>query len=155
MTPFSAIFVPDELQDAVSDRAWLRGCWTRSARERGCRDGLVTADAAARIGAACRAELYDPRELAQEGRAVGNPASPSSARCARPSATRPPTGPLRATSQDIVDTAAMLVSRRAVVLVLAELDRLADACADLARTHRSTPLRHARCCSRQCQRHSD
>ncbi len=47
---------------------------------------------------------------------------------------------LGATSQDIVDTAAMLVSRRAVALVLAELDRLADGCAALARAHRSTPM---------------
>ncbi len=47
---------------------------------------------------------------------------------------------LGATSQDIVDTAAMLVSRRAVALVLAELDRLAGGCAALARAHRSTPM---------------
>jgi 3-carboxy-cis,cis-muconate cycloisomerase len=45
-----------------------------------------------------------------------------------------------ATSQDIVDTAAMLVSRRALMLVLAALDRLAAGCAGLARAHRSTQM---------------
>ena len=45
-----------------------------------------------------------------------------------------------ATSQDILDTAAMLVSKRARELVLAELDGVAAACAGLAETHRSTPM---------------
>ena len=143
MTPFSAIFVPDQLQEAVSDRAWLQGMLDaeRALANAGAATGLVTADAAARIGAACRAELYDPRELAQEGRAVGNPAEPL-VRALREAVgdTAADWVHYGATSQDVVDTAAMLVSRRAVVLVLAELDRLADACADLARTHRSTPI---------------
>ena len=143
MTPFSAIFVPDELQDAVSDRAWLQGMLDaeRALANAGSATGLVPADAAARIGAACRAELYDPRELAQEGRAVGNPAEPL-VRALREGVGEEAADWVHygATSQDIVDTAAMLVSRRAVVLVLAELDRLADACADLVRTHRSTPI---------------
>jgi 3-carboxy-cis,cis-muconate cycloisomerase len=43
-----------------------------------------------------------------------------------------------ATSQDIVDTAAMLVSRRALALVLAEADDVATAAAALASDHRNT-----------------
>jgi 3-carboxy-cis,cis-muconate cycloisomerase len=43
-----------------------------------------------------------------------------------------------ATSQDIVDTAAMLVSRRALALVLSEADRVAAAAAALAGDHRET-----------------
>ena len=43
-----------------------------------------------------------------------------------------------ATSQDIVDTAAMLVSRRALALVLAEADDVAAATATLARDYRDT-----------------
>jgi 3-carboxy-cis,cis-muconate cycloisomerase len=45
---------------------------------------------------------------------------------------------LGATSQDILDTAAMLVARRALGLILAELDGLAAACARLANDHRAT-----------------
>ena len=143
MTPFSAIFVPQELREAVSDRAWLQGMLDaeHALAKAGAAVGLVPKDAAARIGEACRAELFDPASLADAGRAVGNPAEPLVRKL------REALGDeaadyvhLGATSQDVVDTAAMLVSRRAVALVLAELDRLADGCADLARAHRSTPM---------------
>ena len=43
-----------------------------------------------------------------------------------------------ATSQDIVDSAAMLVSERSLRLILAELDRVAVECANLAEKHRAT-----------------
>ena len=45
-----------------------------------------------------------------------------------------------ATSQDIVDTAAMLVSRRALELVLADVATVTAACAELADAHRATPM---------------
>lgn len=44
-----------------------------------------------------------------------------------------------ASSQDIVDTAMMLVAARTVPLILADLDRTADALATLASAHRRTP----------------
>jgi 3-carboxy-cis,cis-muconate cycloisomerase len=43
-----------------------------------------------------------------------------------------------ATSQDIMDTAAMLVAKRALDLILAELDGISSACARLAESHRDT-----------------
>ena len=45
-----------------------------------------------------------------------------------------------ATSQDILDTAAMLVATRAGAAIDADLGRLGDACAGLARSHRSTVM---------------
>jgi 3-carboxy-cis,cis-muconate cycloisomerase len=45
-----------------------------------------------------------------------------------------------ATSQDVMDTAAMLVASRALGLVLEHLDGAASACAELARTHRGTVM---------------
>jgi 3-carboxy-cis,cis-muconate cycloisomerase len=45
-----------------------------------------------------------------------------------------------ATSQDIMDTAAMLVSKRALRLVIARLDDLAAGLARLAAAHRTTPM---------------
>ena len=132
MTPFSAIFVPEELQVAVSDRAWLQGMLDAESAlaNAGAAVGLVPKDAATRIGEACRAELYDPARLAGDSRAAGNPAEPL-VRELRSAAGDEAADyvHLGATSQDILDTAAMLVSRRAVALVLAELDRLADGCA--------------------------
>jgi 3-carboxy-cis,cis-muconate cycloisomerase len=143
VTPFSAIFVPQELREAVSDRAWLQGMLDaeRALARAGAAVGLVPQAAAARIEEACRAERYEPARLADDGRAVGNPAEPLVREL------RTAVGDdaadfvhLGATSQDVVDTAAMLVSRRAGAIVLAELDRLADGCAELARAHRSTPM---------------
>jgi 3-carboxy-cis,cis-muconate cycloisomerase len=143
VTPFAAIFVPLELRDAVSDRAWLQGMLDaeHALARAGVVVGLVPAAAAARIGEACRADRFDAARIADHGRAVGNPAEP----LVRELRTAVGTDAaefvhLGATSQDIVDTAAMLVSRHAAALVLAELDRLADGCAELARTHRSTPM---------------
>ena len=143
MTPFSGIFVPQELRDAVSDQAWLQGMLDaeRALTNAGATLGLVPMDAAARIAEACRAELYDAGRIADAGREVGNPAEPLVREL------RSAVGGddadyvhLGATSQDIVDTAAMLVTRRALDLVLEDLDRLAAGCAALARTHRSTPM---------------
>jgi 3-carboxy-cis,cis-muconate cycloisomerase len=45
-----------------------------------------------------------------------------------------------ATSQDIVDTAAMLLARRALDLILQVLDEISDECASLAEAHRSTAM---------------
>jgi 3-carboxy-cis,cis-muconate cycloisomerase len=143
VTPFSAIFVPRELRDAVSDGAWLQGMLdAEHALANACAAvGLVPEDAAARIGEACRAELYDLARLADDGRAVGNPAEPL-VRELRNAVDGEAADyvHLGATSQDIVDTAAMLISRRGLTLVLAEVDRLGAGCAALARTHRSTPM---------------
>ena len=143
MTPFSAIFVPPELRDAVSDRAWLQGMLDaeRALATASAAVGLVPTDAAARIAEVCRAELYEPEQLAEEGRAVGNPAEPL-VRALREAVGGDAADWVHygATSQDIVDTAAMRVARGAVSLVLAELDRLATGCTELARAHRSTPM---------------
>jgi 3-carboxy-cis,cis-muconate cycloisomerase len=143
VTPFSAIFVPQDLRDAVSDRAWLQGMLdAEAALARACAAvGLVPDETAARIVDACRAELYDTDELAGDGRAVGNPAEPL-VRALREAVGGEAADAvhLGATSQDVVDTAAMLVARRASSLVLSELGKLADRCAELARAHRSTPM---------------
>ncbi|MYU19949.1 3-carboxy-cis,cis-muconate cycloisomerase, partial [Streptomyces sp. SID8361] len=45
-----------------------------------------------------------------------------------------------ATSQDIVDTAAMLVAARALPLIVADLERTAAELARLAAAHRDTPM---------------
>ena len=79
--------------------------------------------------------------LLDDGRAVGNPAEPLvRALRARVGEEHERFVHLGATSQDVLDTAAMLVARNAVALVLAHVDAAADACAALAREHRSTPM---------------
>jgi 3-carboxy-cis,cis-muconate cycloisomerase len=69
---------------------------------------------------------------------VGNPAEPL-ARALR-NASGVERAHWGATSQDIVDTAAMLVARNARALIVQELEGLASACADLADAHRRTVM---------------
>jgi 3-carboxy-cis,cis-muconate cycloisomerase len=143
VTPFAAIFVPAELRDAVSERAWFAGMLEaeRSLAAACAAVGLVSEDAAARIADVCRVDLYETERLAEDGRAVGNPAEPLVRRL-RDAAGEEAADAVHfgATSQDVVDTAAMLVAHRATGLVLAELDRLAAGCASFARVHRDTPM---------------
>jgi 3-carboxy-cis,cis-muconate cycloisomerase len=143
VTPFAAIFVPVEVRDAVSDRAWLLGMLeAERALALACAAaGLVSEDSAARIAEACRVDLYDAEDIAEQGRSVGNPAEPL-VRALREAVGGEAAEAVHfgATSQDVIDTAATLVARRATALVMAELDRLAHGCADLAREHRSTPM---------------
>ncbi len=143
MSPFSAIFVPDELADAVSDRAWLAAMLEaeRALARAECAAGLLTDESAAAVAAACDASLYDAEELAVEGRATGNPAEPLvRALRARVGEQHSAAVHRGATSQDIVDSAAMLVAQRAAGLVDRELAGAADECARLAVEHRHTVL---------------
>ena len=78
MTAFGPLFVPEQLLAAVSDRAWFEAMLEfESALARAeAAAGIVPAEAAEAIAAACRVELYDLGELLEQGRAVGNPAEP-------------------------------------------------------------------------------
>jgi 3-carboxy-cis,cis-muconate cycloisomerase len=143
VNPFSAIFVPDELADAVSDRAWLGAMLDaeRALARAESRAGLITDEAAAAVAEACDASLYDAAELAVQGRAAGNPAEPL-VRAIRERVGEQHAASVHrgATSQDIVDSAAMLVAQRALRLVDADLCGAADECARLAAEHRHTVM---------------
>ncbi len=138
---FEELFVPAAFRAAVSDRAWLQAMLDAEAAlaRAEARAGVIPGEAAETIAACCRAELYDAAELARAGRAAGTPAEPLARELRRAvggSAAR--YVHWGATSQDIVDTAAMLVCRQALDLVLGELDSVAAACARLADDHRAT-----------------
>ncbi len=143
MTAFGPLFVPEQILDAVSDRAWFEAMLeVESALARAeAAAGVVPDAAAAAIGDACRLELYDIGELLEQGREVGNPAEPL-VRAVRRQVGEEAAGYVHrgATSQDVIDTAAMLVSRRALELIRAELDRVTGRLAALAEEHRSTPM---------------
>jgi 3-carboxy-cis,cis-muconate cycloisomerase len=122
---FDALFVPDELREAVSDAAWVRA--------------MVAAERAllrVQFGEELPAVELDPEELARDGRRVGNPVEPLVRRLREVA----PGVHHGATSQDVMDTAAALVARDAKAIVLAELDGLAAACARLAEDHRGTVM---------------
>jgi 3-carboxy-cis,cis-muconate cycloisomerase len=143
VTAFAPLYVPEELADAVSGRAWLTAMLEaeRALAAAGAAAGMVPADAAAAIAAACSVDGLDWDRLLEEGRDAGTPAEPLvRALVERVGEDTGRYVHLGATSQDIVDTAAMLVARRGLDLVLRDLERVADACAGLARAHRDTPM---------------
>lgn len=143
MTPFEELFVPDAVREAVSDQAWLRAMLDaeRALASAEAGAGVIPGEAASLIAACCEPDAYDVGELAREGRLVGNPVEPLvralRARVGGEAAAHVHRG---ATSQDILDTAAMLVVRGVRALIVEELDGAARACARLAEEHRSTPM---------------
>jgi 3-carboxy-cis,cis-muconate cycloisomerase len=140
---FERLFVPAEFAEATSDAAWLAAMLEaeRALATASARAGVIPADAADAIGAACRPERFDAERLALEGRASGNPAEPL-ARALADAVDADAAAYVHygATSQDIVDTAGMLVTRRALDLLLELLYGVAADCAALAEAHRSTPM---------------
>ena len=129
MTTFEALYVPAPLREAVSDQAWLAAMLEAEAALAKVTGAEVDEDV-------FRPEGYDIAALCEEGRADASPVVP----LARALRERAPGAHGPATSQDILDTAAMLVARTARSLVLVELDGAAAAAAALAEAHRSTVM---------------
>ncbi|WP_406640175.1 3-carboxy-cis,cis-muconate cycloisomerase [Amycolatopsis sp. WGS_07] len=104
--------------------------------------GTVPSEAAERITVAARelGESLDVVQLARDARATGNPVV-SLVRTL--SAKVPDVADFvhrGSTSQDIADTAMMLVARDALRLISADLTAIAHALAELARVHRDTVM---------------
>jgi 3-carboxy-cis,cis-muconate cycloisomerase len=139
---FAPIFVPEPLREAVSGRAWLQAMLDaeRALAAAEARAGLMPSEAAAAIAGVCRAELFDVEEIGLRGRNVGNPVEPLVRALTDAAGDAGRHVHKGATSQDILDTAACLVARRALAVVLDDLDAVAAACAGLAERHRSTPI---------------
>ncbi len=140
---FAPIFVSDELLTATGARAWLQALLDAeaalAAAEADC--GVIPAAAAGAIAASCQGSRFDPAVIGREARRDGNPVIPlvAALRAEVPAEARSWVH-WGATSQDILDTAAMLVATRAGAAIDADLGRLGDACAGLARSHRSTVM---------------
>ncbi|QOV34138.1 3-carboxy-cis,cis-muconate cycloisomerase [Streptomyces ferrugineus] len=103
--------------------------------------GLAPAEAATAVTDAADTHPFDVRSLAERARAGGNPVIPLVADLTK--AVGDPYGPYvhrGATSQDIMDTATMLVAARTLDLVLGDLGRTERALSRLAAEHRDTAL---------------
>ncbi|HEY1509821.1 MAG TPA: 3-carboxy-cis,cis-muconate cycloisomerase [Solirubrobacteraceae bacterium] len=103
------------------------------------RVGIAPAQAADELAAIADASTFDIGEIGRGTADKGTPVpallSALRARLSDQAAAHLHEG---ATSQDVVDTALMLVARRALAPLLSELGGAADACAELAQSHRST-----------------
>ena len=143
--PSDALFGPslstDVMLATVSDRAWVQAMLdVEAALARAeARIGLIPSTAAEGIAAQCRVDEFDVAQLGRAAVRSANPVIPlvNALRAAVPNEAAPYVHH-GATSQDILDTAMMLIARRALDLVLTDLDRAAAAAATLADRHRAT-----------------
>ncbi|MGC7099990.1 3-carboxy-cis,cis-muconate cycloisomerase [Amycolatopsis lurida] len=131
------------LADLVSDEAWLRAmldvevALARAQAEL----GVIPADAAERIADGVRKGQFDLAALAEQARGAANPV------VALVKQLTEAAGPEAAeyvhrggTSQDIFDSASMLVAERALEAIETDLRRTAGSLAGLAAGHRETPM---------------
>ncbi|MGQ0838834.1 class-II fumarase/aspartase family protein [Actinokineospora sp.] len=104
--------------------------------------GLLPESAARAISAAARAERLDLVDLARRARAAANPVVAFvTAFTAVVAADAPAAAEYvhrGSTSQDVLDSACMLIARRVLDLIAADLDRIVRALAKLADEHRAT-----------------
>ncbi|WP_406339713.1 3-carboxy-cis,cis-muconate cycloisomerase [Streptomyces sp. NBC_01620] len=103
--------------------------------------GLAPAEAGRAVTETADAGRFDVRDLALRARSGGNPVIPLvvDLMAAVPEDARPYVH-RGATSQDILDTAAMLVASRTLATVLDDLERAAGEVARHAATHRDTQM---------------
>lgn len=142
---FGPVFGTSGVAAVTGDRAWLRAlCTVEAALARaGAQVGLLDRAAAERVAAAAvaLAEDTDPAELGVAAVAGGNPVIPLVA------LLRDRVGPsdadaahAGATSQDVLDTALVLLTRDALGVLRPDLAGCAAAAARLAAAHRDTPM---------------
>ncbi|WP_405968194.1 3-carboxy-cis,cis-muconate cycloisomerase [Streptomyces sp. NBC_00015] len=128
---------------ATADGAYLRALLDAEAALTRAQEalGLAPQGAGAAVTSAAGDGGFDVRSLAGRARDGGNPVIPLVADLTK--AVGEEYGPYvhrGATSQDIMDTATMLVAVRTLDLLLADLDRVQRALARLAAAHRDTPM---------------
>jgi 3-carboxy-cis,cis-muconate cycloisomerase len=136
---FGGLYARGAVAGEVADAAWLRAMLdVEAALARACvAEGLIPAAAGEAIVAACRPEDFDLAELGAEGARSASPVV-GLVRILRERAGEH--AHHGATSQDVMDSATMLVARRALAPLLADAAAAADACARLAEQHRATPI---------------
>src|SRR6266536_1208968 len=125
----------------AGDAAWLQAMLDAEAGLARAleRAGLAPAGAGEAVTAAASAGDFNPNELGGLAALTGNPV-PGLARALARQVPQTAVSAVHrgATSQDIVDTAAMLLAKRAIGVIAADLARAADAAAGLAAAHRDS-----------------
>lgn len=140
---FGPMFSTPEIAARTGRDAWLQAMldFESALASAQAEAGVIPEEAAAEISRHCRAELFDAESIS--ARAVSS-ATPVIALVrdltGMVAASAAPHVHRGATSQDVLDTAAMLVTRRALDVVIADLRATASECARLASEHRDTPM---------------
>jgi 3-carboxy-cis,cis-muconate cycloisomerase len=136
---FDGVLARGGVPEQVSGRAWLQALldFEAALARAQAHAGIITTEQAAEIAAVCDIERFDVAEIGAGAAEIGNPAG--AVVRALKQATDAPVHH-GATSQDAVDTAMMLVVKRALVPLLGDLRGAANAAAALAKEHRATPI---------------
>ncbi|MFF0501773.1 3-oxoadipate enol-lactonase [Nocardia aobensis] len=142
---FDPVLAAGPITAATSDAAWLQAILdAEAALARAQADaGIISRAHAETIADACRQDEFDAGEIGSAAIVIGNPVGPLvralTARVAQVDQSAAGAVHRGATSQDILDTAAMLVARRAVDELFIEATAIADHLASLAAQHACTP----------------
>lgn len=145
---FDAIFGTTTVAAMTDDAAIVDAlCEAETALARACaRVGVISLPIALEVSAACdAARRTDTHDLARRARVGGNPVIPLVAEVRarvedRAGAEAARAVHLGATSQDILDTALMLVAKQSLGVIIADLGECGDIAAGLAAAHRNTPM---------------
>jgi 3-carboxy-cis,cis-muconate cycloisomerase len=131
------------MADAVSDRAWVQAMLDVEAALAAAeeRAGVIPAGTATMVAAGCSSDRYDIGALGRAAAEAGNPIIPLVKALTR-AVPAEASGWVHwgATSQDILDTAMVLLVRRGLNLLLSDLDAIAAAGARLSHEHRLTVM---------------
>jgi 3-carboxy-cis,cis-muconate cycloisomerase len=140
---FDAISRRGSVPGVVSDASYLQAMLdVEAALARAeAQTGLIPIEHEEAIAAACQAGRFDVSELGRAAAAAGNPVVPLVEQL-RDAVGGEAAASVHAgaTSQDIIDTATMLVARGALAAIAADLDAAGDAAARLATEHAQNVL---------------
>jgi len=126
----------------LDDVAWLRALLDVEAALARAQAavGLLTPEAAEAITGACERDEYDLESLGDAAASAGNPVVPLVAEIRSRAGAAAGSVHRGATSQDVLDTAVMLLARDALAPLRADVSAAATAAAGLAARHRGTVL---------------
>src|SRR3954468_12427699 len=136
---FSGVLAKGSVAAHVGGRAWLQALleFEAALARAQAHVGVITGEQANEIQTVCVLDHFDVETIGQEAAEIGNPAGAVVKRLKQLTDAPVHHG---ATSQDAVDTAAMLVTKRALGPLRHDLHAAADAAAGLAEAHRDTPI---------------
>lgn len=134
------------IEALVSDDAWIEAMLDVElalARAQG-RLGIIPMDAVGHITIAVRDHVFDTRAIAVAARGAANPVVAFVSELQRVVAEVDPVSAgyvhWGSTSQDILDTATMVIAQRALSLIIGDVESGVDSLARLADQHRRTPM---------------
>lgn len=137
------IFASDAMQRNFSDQALMQSMldFEAALARAQARTGIIPQDAASSISEKCNVSLYDINAIGRESRGGGNPAIPLvKALTALVAGDASGWVHWGATSQDVIDSALMMMARRGLKLILADVTAAIRAGIALSETHKNAVM---------------